>query len=123
MVSIKVGNDTSYHSQIKIPQGNESMKVVDVTKSYNHTYGFDFLELALLIVGILILIELSKVRGIFYYVSLTLQDLVEVLVFLIIIYVILKIISSVIAMIFYSKGEKVISTLENEGDKDVEQKL
>lgn len=123
MVSIKVGNDTSYHSQIKIPQGKESTKVVDVTKSYNHTYGFDFLQLALLIVAILILIELSKVKGIFYYVSLTLQDLIEVLVFLIIIYVIVQIISSVIGMILYSKGEHTISMLEGEGDKDVEQKL
>ena len=126
MVSIKVSNNTNYRKKINIPptSANGKTTIVDVSKSYNHTYGFDFLEFALLIVGILILIELSKVRGIFYYVSLTLQNLIEVLLLLIIIYVILRIISVLVAMILYSKSEETILSLEGaEEVTDVKQEL
>ena len=90
-------------------------------KLHNIAYSFDFMELALLIVGILMLIQLSKVRGIFYYVSLTLQDLIDVLLLLVIIYVVLKIISSIVGAILLYGNEKSISSMVEE--TNVEQKL
>lgn len=128
IVSIKVSNNTNYHKKINIPttSANGKTTTIDISKSYNHTYGFDFLELALLIVGILLLLELSKVRGIFYYVSLTLQELIEILLLLVIIYVILRIISVIVAILIYSRDEKTILSMEkNETEEvtDVKQEL
>ena len=123
MVNIKTESDTSYHKQVKVPPtaANGSSQVVDITQTFRHAYSFDFMELALLIVGILMLIQLSKVRGIFYYVSLTLQDLIDVLLLLVIIYVVLKIISSIVGAILLYGNEKSISSMVEE--TNVEQKL
>lgn len=123
MVNIKTESDTSYHKQVKIPStaANGSSQVVDITHTFRHGYGFDFMELALLIVGILILIQLSKVKGIFYFVSLTLQDLIGVLLLLVIIYVALKIVSSIVEAILLYGNEKAISKMVEE--TNVEQKL
>ena len=128
IVSIKVSNNTNYRKKIDIPPKSANGKTtsIDISRSYNHAYGFDFLELALLIVGILLLLELSKVRGIFYYVSLTLQELIEILLLLVIIYVILRIISVIVAILIYSRDENTILSMEkNETEEvtDVKQEL